>query len=243
MELARIQAPSGTLKALLASPRHEGPRPGLIIIHEVMGLNSDMRAKAQRFADMGYVTLAPDLFSTRGPMPLCIMRTVRGLKDGKGPVFADLDACRGWLADRPEVDASRIGVVGFCMGGGIALLFAVRGEVGAAAVFYGSVPKEQDDLDGVCPVLGGFGGRDRVFGKNGKLLAHHLQGLQVANDVVTYPKAGHSYMSDHKGVLAKLNSWGPTRVGYNPAAAEDSWKRMETFFETHLGEASPPAAH
>jgi carboxymethylenebutenolidase len=236
VELARIAAPSGKLKAVLASPRHEGPRPAVILIHEVMGMNTDMRAKAQRFAEMGYVALAPDLFSTRGPMPLCIVRTVRGLKGGEGPVFDDLEACRDWLADRPEVDASRIGVIGFCMGGGIALLFAVRAEVGAAAVFYGGVPKEQDDLEGVCPVLGGFGGRDRVFGKNGRLLAHHLQGLQVPNDVVTYPGAGHSYMSEHHGVIAKLNSWGPTKVGFDPKATEHSWERIEAFFGEHLGE-------
>lgn len=213
----------------------------MILIHEVMGLNGDMQQKAQRFANLGYVALAPDLFSTRGPMPLCIVRTMRGLQGGDGPVFADLEACREWLAARPEVDASRMGVVGFCMGGGIALLFAVKSDVGAAAVFYGSVPKEQDDLDGVCPMLGGYGGRDRVFGKNGRLLAHHLQGLQVANDVVTYPRAGHSYMSDHRGLMAKLSAWGPTRVRFDPEAAEDSWLRMERFFAEHLGSDEPPA--
>ncbi len=239
MELARIAAPSGSLQAALAAPRHEGPRPAIILIHEVMGLNADMRAKAERFAQMGYVALAPDLFSTRGPMPLCIIRTVRGLKDGEGPVFDDLEACRRWLAARPEVDATRIGVVGFCLGGGIALLFAVRAPLGAAATFYGAVPDAQDDLDGVCPVLGGYGGRDRVFGKNGRKLAHHLQGLQVANDVVTYPASGHSYMSDHRGVMAKLGAWGPLRVAFNAKDAEHSWTRLEHFFAEHLQPGSP----
>ncbi len=223
------------MKAALASPREEGRRPAVILIHEVFGLNTDMHEKAQRFAELGYVALAVDLYSTRGPKPLCIVRTVRGLGDGEGPVFADLEACRAWLAERPEVDASRIGVIGFCMGGGMALLFAVRAELGAAAAFYGGVPKDPHDLDGICPVVAGYGGRDRVFGKNGSRLARHLQLLGVEGDVVTYPSAGHSFMSDHKGVMAKLNSWGPMRVGFSPDAAEDSWRRVETFFARHLG--------
>jgi carboxymethylenebutenolidase len=235
VELARISAPSGSLKAFVASPREAGLRGAVIVLHEAFGLNDDIREKAQRFADLGYVALAPDLFSTRGPMPLCMVRTFRGIRNGDGPVIDDLEACREWLAARPEVDPARIGVAGFCMGGGIALLFAVRAQLGAAAVFYGSVPQSQQAVEAVCPVVAGFGGRDKVFGKQGKRLAHHLQGLQVPNDVATYPEAGHSYMSDHHGVLAKLSSWGPLRVAYSPAAAEDSWQRIETFFATHLG--------
>lgn len=226
------------MKAVIASPRTEGRRPALIVIHEVFGLNDDMRNKAQRLADLGYVALAPDLFSTRGPMPLCIVRTMRGLRGGEGPVFQDLDACRQWLADRPEVDPARIGVIGFCLGGGMALLFAARGDLGAAAVFYGAVPRKQDTLEEVCPVLGSFGGRDRVFGKGGRRLERNLSALGKPHDVKTYPEAGHSFMSDHQGLLAKANSWGPMKVGYAPDAAEDSWRRIEAFFGEHLGKAA-----
>lgn len=226
------------MSGFLASPREEGRRPAVIVIHEVFGLNADMQAKAQRLADIGYVALVPDLYSTRGRMPFCVVRTVRGLREGEGPVFADLEAVRAWLGNRPEVDESRIGVMGFCMGGGIALLFAARAEVGAAAVFYGAVPKDVEALDGTCPVVAGFGGRDRVFGKGERLLVPHLEKLNVAGEVKTYPEAGHSYMSDHRGLVAKVSSWGPMKVGYNPAAAEDSWQRVERFFGEHLGKGS-----
>ena len=114
------------------------------------------------------------------------------------------------------------------------VLYAVRADVGAAASCYGSVPKATSDLEGVCPVVAGYGARDKVFGKQGDQLESHLNKLGVANDVVTYPQAGHSFMSDHHGVLAKLNSWGPMRVGFNPEAAEDSWRRVEAFFAEHL---------
>jgi carboxymethylenebutenolidase len=222
------------MKALLASPREEGRRPAVIVLHEAFGLNTDMRGKTQRFADHGYVALAPDLYSTRGAMPFCMVRVMRGIQGGRGPVMDDLEACRQWLTERPEVDASRIGVIGFCMGGGIALLFAVRAPVGVAGVFYGGVPDKSSDLEGVCPVVGGYGARDRVFGKNGGKLERHLRELGVPSDIVTYPKAGHSFLSDHKGFIAKLNAWGPTKVGFNPAAAEDSWRRIDAFFAEHL---------
>ncbi len=235
MELARIDVPSGRMKAAVAAPRHEGRRPAIIVIHEIFGLNADIQAKAQRLADMGYVALAPDLFSTRGPKPLCIVRTMAGLRGGRGSVFSDLEACREWLAGRPEVDGSRIGVAGFCLGGGIALLFAARGELGAGAVFYGSVPRKTEDIEAVCPVLGSFGGRDRVFGKGGERLERHMAELGIPHDVKTYPDAGHSFMSDHKGLMAKASSWGPMKVGYNAEAAEDSWRRIEGFFAEHLG--------
>ena len=238
MERARIPVTTGQMRAVLASPREPGPRPAVIVIHEVFGLNADMREKAHRLAGMGYVALAPDLFSTRGPMPLCIVRTMQGLRSGKGPVFDDLEALRAWLAARPEVDASRIGVLGFCLGGGLALLFADRGELGAAAAFYGAVPKSAEEIEAVCPVVAGFGGRDRVFGKGGETLERHLTALGVPHDVQTYPDAGHSYMSDHRGALAKVSSWGPMKVGYNGEAAEDSWRRIETFFAEHLGSGS-----
>ncbi len=240
MELARINVPSGRMKAVLAAPRDEGIRPAIIVIHEIFGLNADISEKAQRLADMGYVALAPDLFSTRGPAPLCIVRTMAGLRGGKGPVFADLEACRTWLAARPEVDPDRVGVIGFCMGGGIALLFAARGELDAGAVFYGSVPGRAADLEAACPLLGSFGGRDRVFGGGGKRLQAHLDALEKPHDVKTYPDAGHSFMSDHRGVMAKVSSWGPMKVGYNAEAADDSWRRIEAFFGEHLGMRREP---
>ncbi|HMO54118.1 MAG TPA: dienelactone hydrolase family protein [Tepidiformaceae bacterium] len=236
MESVSIAVGHGKMmRGALASPRVEGERPAIIVIHEIFGLNNDIRAKAQRFADAGYVALAPDVFSAFGRKPLCIFRAVQSLRAGDGPAFEYLERARQWLAERPEVDGSRIGVIGFCMGGGFALLFAAKSEVGAAAVFYGDVPKDPQLVETACPVVAGFGGRDRVFGKNGARLARHLQAAGVVNDVVTYPDAGHSYMSEHRGVVAKVNSWGPMRVGFNAAAAEDSWRRVDEFFGRYLG--------
>ena len=223
------------MRAALAVPRATAPRPAVIVIHEIFGLNDDIRRITGRFSDLGYVAFAPDLYDAGGARLLCIARTMLALRRKDGPAFADLEAARAWLATRPEVDPARTGVVGFCMGGGFALLYAVRAPLGAAAVFYGDVPKAADELRGVCPVVAGFGGRDRFFAPQGRRLEQHLKELGVPHDVRIYPAAGHSYMSRHTGLLATLAAHGPMAVGFDAEAEADSWTRMEAFFRTHLG--------
>lgn len=222
------------MRAALALPRGDGPHPAVIVIHEIFGLNQDIRDKAQRLAGMGYIALAPDLYDGRGFAPICVMRAVNSLRKRTGSAFEDLDAARAWLSGRDDVDASRIGVIGFCLGGGFALMFAARAPLGAAAIFYGDVPKDSSLLEDVCPLVASYGGRDRLFAPHGKRLAAFLDAMTVPHDVVTYPGAGHSFMSDHHGVMATFSSWGPMRVGFNAAAAEASWRRVEAFFGEHL---------
>jgi len=212
-----------------------GPRPGILVIHEVFGLNDDIRAQARRAASLGWVALAPDLLAALGPRPLCIVRAFRDLSRGTGPAFEALEAARAWLTARPGVDSARLGVIGFCMGGGFALLLAARAPYRAAAVFYGAVPKDPAALEGACPIVAGYGGRDRLFAPQGRRLEAHLQRLGIPHDVVIYPDAGHSFMNRHSGLIAKLGAWGPMKVAYNPAAAEDSWRRIADFFREHLG--------
>lgn len=235
MEEVTIPVPGGeTLRAELSASTVDGTRAAVIVIHEIFGLNDDIRDKAEHFVDAGYITLAPDLYSILGSKPLCVVRAMLSLRKREGPAFAGLEAARQWLAARPDVDPSRIGVIGFCMGGGFALLFAARAPLGAAAVFYGDVPNDEAVLEGVCPVVAGYGGRDAIFGKYAERLEDQLNVLGVESDIKTYPAAGHSYMSEHTGLMAKLSSWGPMKVGFNTEAAEDSWRRVDAFFAKHL---------
>jgi len=223
------------MRAALAVPAAgAGKRPGVIVIHEIFGLNDDIRRISARIADLGYVALAPDLFDGPRMRLLCVARTMAALNRGHGEAFDDLDAARSWLVARTEVEASRIGVIGFCMGGGFALLYAARAPLGVAASFYGAAPKTTKELEGICPVLGSFGGRDRVFASHGRRLEQMLTEMKVPHDVRIYDDAGHSFMSQHTGVLAQLSAYGPMKVGYNAAAAEDSWQRIEAFFKQHL---------
>ena len=98
------------MRAALARADALEPRPGVIMIHEIFGLNDDIRSQAARMADLGYVVLVPDLFDRPAPRALCVVRTMVAIRRGEGPAFADLDAARRWLGARPDVDASRMGV-------------------------------------------------------------------------------------------------------------------------------------
>jgi carboxymethylenebutenolidase len=212
------------------------PRPGVVVIHEAIGLNDDIRRIAARFADAGYVTLAPDFLAGLGPMPFCIARFARGIGRVRvGRPYRQLAAAEDWLRGRPDVAGSPIGVAGFCMGGGFALLPAVGAEIAVVAPFYAAVPKDGDALAGVCPVVASYGGRDGIFGSAGGPLAATLTRLGVDHDVKTYPEAGHSFMNRHGGLMARIERRLPTHGGYVEPAAEDAWQRTLTFFARHLG--------
>lgn len=220
-------------RGVVAWPEGPGPHPGVLVLHEILGLNDDMRRIAERFAEAGYAAFAPDFFG-EGNRIGCIARAIRSLQRRDGPVFARLEAARGWLAEHERVDAARIGAAGFCMGGGFALLFAARAPIEVVGTFYGDVPHSADALRGVPPCVAGFGGRDRIFGAGSARLRSHLDALAVPHDVRDYPDAGHSYMSHHEGWTARLGAWSPMRAGYDPSAAEDSWRRMLAFFGARL---------
>lgn len=224
------------LPAALALPDGVARRAGVVVAHEAYGLDDDIRRIAARFAGAGYPTLAPDFFAGLGPTPLCIVRFLRSVARGEGGrAFRRLDASRAWLRARPETGGGPIGVAGFCMGGGFALLYAATAPgVKVVAPFYAAVPDDVSLLDRVCPVVASYGGRDRVFGDHGRRLAAALEPRGVEHDVVTYPHAGHSFMSRHGGATGWLGERLPIHARYDEPSAEDAWRRTLAFFDRHL---------
>ena len=225
----------GSTAAYLAVPYtpdgSSGPWPGVVVIHEAFGLNADTRAHADRLAALGYLALAPDL--TGGKFWVrCVRSMIGQLRAGSGPAFDTLDACRRWLADRADC-TGKTGVIGFCLGGGFALLCAPRGDYAAAAVNYGEVPADAEAmLAGSCPVIGSYGGRDMMGASPPRRLDAALTALGVPHDVKVYPEAGHSFMSPKSAALAPLTALA--RLKYDKAAAEDAWQRIFAFFGTYL---------
>ena len=222
----------GSARAYLAVPaRSAGPWPGVVVIHEVFGLNGDIRAHADHLAAQGYLALAPDLYGGKSWVR-CIRGAIRQLHARAGPAFAALDAARGWLAARPDC-TGKTGVIGFCLGGGFALACAPRAEFSAAAVNYGEVPADADRvLAGSCPVVASYGARDPMGVRPPQRLEKALTELAVPHDVKVYPDAGHSFMSRKPAALAPLARLA--RVDFEPEAAEDAWRRIFAFFGQHL---------
>jgi carboxymethylenebutenolidase len=208
----------------------------VVVLHESFGLNDDIRRIASRFAEAGYAALAPSLYS-HGRRIVCLSRVMVDMTVGSmGREVADVHAVREALGARPEVDAGRIAVAGFCQGGGFALIAGTRPGFSAAAVNYGAVPSQRSKLDGVCPVVAGYGARDRMFGRGmAERLENHLSALGVPHDVKVYDDAGHSFFSNvdgWQGWLARFPT--PMAVGYEERAAEDGWRRMLEFFSEHV---------
>jgi carboxymethylenebutenolidase len=244
--LSEVRIPVGTrdLPAALALPDAAAgagptrPLPAVVVIHELFGLNDDIRSIASRFADAGYAAIAPDFMTGLGPQPLCVVRFARGLnRIGTGRPYRQLDAVRSWLARRPEVDPARIGVAGFCIGGGLALLYAATADdIAVVAPFYAPVPADAEArLAKLCPVVASYGQRDRFFGSMASRLEAALTAAGVDHDVKSYPDAGHSFMNRHGGVVGWLGARIPMRAGYQPQAADDAWRRVLAFFGRYLG--------
>jgi carboxymethylenebutenolidase len=227
------------MRALLVLPDGappEGGWPLVIAIHDIVGFSNDIKRITRRFADSGYAALAPALYDGAGAPVLCVVRTFRDLRRREGPAFERLESARRFAADLPEIAGDRIGVTGFCLGGGFAIFFAARGGVKVCAPYYGDTPKDADALRQVCPVVAGFGALDAPFAAQGERLEQHLEQLGVPHDIKIYAGVGHSYMNDHGGgpIAAALMRRTPMHAGYDEAAAEDSWQRMLAFFSQHL---------
>jgi carboxymethylenebutenolidase len=241
-----ISLPSGgELDGVLALPAGtcETGWPGVIVLHEVFGPQPEILDVADRFAERGYGALAPDLFSA-GTRLGCLTRAMLESSRGRpGTITAAVEASRAWLGARPEIDAERLAIIGFCMGGGFALTYAAGSPPGlrAAAVNYGQVPAGAELLRGCCPVVASYGARDRVVGAHGERLRAHLSQLGIEHDVKTYPNAGHSFMTAGHHPIGRL-VYLPMHQGYEPRSAQDAWARVFAFFERHIEPAHTSAS-
>ncbi len=226
---------SGKLHAYLALPRGSGPWPGVVVIQDSIGLSDDIREQADRLAAAGYLAVAPDLYSGRGIR--CVLATLQASRTGRGPAYLDIEAARNWLAAREDC-TGRIGIIGFCMGGGFALFCAPRYEFAAASVNYGELPKDPSErLAGSCPIVASYGARDWMLKGRAERLERTLTELGISHDIKEYPDAGHSFLNRiNVGPL-----FGPivhlTAFDYHHPSAEDAWRRILTFFDEQLGGA------
>ena len=217
------------LRAHVAVPAGDGPWPGVVVLHEALGLTADIRRIADRIAARGYLAVAPDLFTDGGAVR-CLKRTFGDLSRGEGRAVEEVLAVRSAMVERADC-TGKVGVVGFCMGGGFALLLAARG-FDVSAPNYGPLPRDLSALDGACPVVASYGRRDRFMPRGiGADLAAALELRGVEHDVRTYDGVGHSFLNQHGPFEVLERVLG---LGYDDDVAADAWTRIFGFFDEHL---------
>jgi carboxymethylenebutenolidase len=233
IELGPVPDGSAALSDYLSNPSGDGPWPGVIVVHEAFGLNDVVRRQADHLADRGYLALALDLFSDGGAAR-CLISTFRALLSGRGKAIADIEAGRTFLKQHGDC-TGRVGIIGFCMGGGFALVSAARG-FDAASANYGPLPPKLDRvLAGACPIVASYGGRDPLIPGAGRKLERTLTKVGVEHDLKIYPGVGHSFLNDVPvGPDPLPQVMRIANVGPKPAAAADAWQRIEAFFAAHL---------
>ena len=157
---------------------------------------------------------------------------MRAVMTGKGKAFDDIDAARRYVAGRDDC-TGKVGVVGFCQGGGFALLAARRG-FDVSAPNYAVLPKDLDAvLEGACPMVASFGKKDRMVPDGAAKKHAGLERTGVAHDVKEYPDAGHSFFNRHNfGPFTVIEKVGG--FSYHEPSAEDAWGGILRFFDEHL---------
>jgi carboxymethylenebutenolidase len=224
-----VQYPSDkvTMRAYVAAPQTKDKRPAIIIVQEWWGLTEHIKDIAKRYAAEGYVAIAPDLYSRLGNAlttdPGEAGKLMNTLQQEDG--LKDLNATVAYLKFVPEVDATRIGVTGFCMGGSYALMLpCVNKDIIAAVPFYGQVPNPDAPLQQLsAPVLYLYGEDDGWITKaDVQRLAAGFKKYNKSGEIKTYPGAPHAFFRD------------TDKTVYQSEAAKDAWTRATAFFKQHL---------
>jgi carboxymethylenebutenolidase len=206
-------------------PANGGKHPALLLIPEWWGLTDWIKQDAVRFAARGDVVLAVDLYRGKVAADAAEAHELsRGLPEDRA--MDDMKAAFRALAARPDVDPQRIGVVGWCMGGGYALALAVaEPELRAAVVNYGKLVTAPDKINALhASLLGNFAGADRgIPADDVRAFADKLHAAHKDADIKIYDGAKHAFMNPNN------------KDGYNEAAAADAWARIDAFLARTLG--------
>ena len=212
----------GTINGLLSKPKtHDGKLGGIVVVHENRGLNPYIEDTARRAALAGFITLAPDALSPLGGYPGNDDegRAMQRKRD-RNEMLEDFIAAYDYLKNHADC-SGKIGVVGFCFGGWLSIMMAVRvSDLAAAVPLYGSQPKS--DIENInAPLMLQFAGLDQRVNAGWQAYETALKAHGKTYEAYTYPDVNHGFH----------NTSTPR---YDEAAAELAWKRTMDFFNKHL---------
>ncbi len=218
------------ISGYLARPEVEGALPGLLVIQEWWGLNDNIRAMTDRLAGEGYLALAVDLYEGEvADNRDDAMRLMRASMERPERLQENLRQAAAFL--RQDLGATRLGVIGWCFGGGWSLQTALLlpDQIDAAVIYYGRVPSEPSELEPLAaPVLGIFGALDGgIPVERVRAFESALQSLGKEATIHIYDDADHAFAN-------------PSGTRYNEAAATDAWDKTLSFFERQLKRPSSP---
>ena len=232
-ETVEIQAADRKIPGYLARPAAKGKHPVVFVYSEVFGVHEWVKDICRRLAKAGYVALAPDLFVRTGdPSTTTDMKVVMDIVKAQpdAQVTSDTAASLKYLAAQPYADMKRLGVTGFCWGGGAVWVACERfPEFKAGVAWYGPLkagpyPRTPPiDLvkDLHCPVLGLYGGQDKgIPAADIEAMRAAIKAAGKSAEIIVYPDSQHGFLADY-------------RPSYDPKASADAWAKMLAFFKAH----------
>ncbi len=231
----KIPVKNGEIPGYRAMPAAGSNFATVLVVQEIFGVHEHIRDMCRRFAKLGYFAIAPELYSRQGDVSK--MSNIQDIVDNvvkKAPdaqVFGDLDAAVAYAKASGKADVSRLGVTGFCWGGRIVWMYTAHNpNVKAAVAWYGPLtasycPGDKTALDVVkdlkAPVLGLYGGADPGIPIEAvNKMRDALRAAKKPGDLIVYPDTPHGFNADY-------------RPSYRKEAAEDGWKRLQSWFAVY----------
>ena len=230
----KIPISDGAISAYRAMPAAKGSFPVVLVVHEIFGVHEHIKDICRRFAKMGHLAIAPDLYARQGDVSKIpnfndIFKVVSKVPDAQ--VMSDLDAAVAW-APKNQGNTQKLGITGFCWGGRIVWLYAAHNpKVKAGVSWYGPVVGQPSDLQPKnpidiaptlqVPILGLYAGKDGMIQLDTvERMRDALRKARNPSEIIVYPEAQHGFLADY-------------RPGYRKDDAQDGWKRLQEWFKKY----------
>lgn len=232
----KIPVSDGTIPAYRAMPATGTAFPVVLVVHEIFGVHEHIKDMCRRFAKLGYMAIAPELYARQGDASkLATAAEITSQISSKVPdaqVLSDLDASVAWAKASGKADTAKLGITGFCWGGRIVWLYVAHNpEVKAGVAWYGRLvgetsalqPRHPIDIASTLkvPVLGLYGGADQGIPQDSvEKMRAALKAAGNPSEIIVYPDTPHAFNADY-------------RPSYRKEAADDGWKRLQAWFRKY----------